>query len=106
MPESMKWAGAGRPGSHGSRFCGYVDEPETLGHDQGVIVDQALGIAQFRARFRAVPEAFMTGPPLCYRRVALTLVENVLQVDIAEPDHPDTGYLDGSDSPVSGVHHC
>jgi hypothetical protein len=56
------------------------------------------------ARLRAVPELFVPGPPLRHRLVTLTLVDDMQQVHVGEPDHPHLGYHDHRDSPVLGVH--
>jgi spermidine/putrescine transport system ATP-binding protein len=47
-----------------SRVLSDVYQPEALGQHQGVVVHGEVGVAQFRAHLRTVPELFMPRPPL------------------------------------------
>jgi hypothetical protein len=57
-------ATAVRPRQTELHVFGGIDQPETLGQHQRVIVHREAGVAKFRAHLGAVPETFVPGPPL------------------------------------------
>jgi hypothetical protein len=73
------------------------EQAEPLGDGEGVIIHRERGIAAVVAVVAGVPEPLVAGPPLGDRRVSLPLADGVGEVDVADPDDADAGYLDQRD---------
>ena len=62
VPRRQSRVGKARPSW--APASGGVDQPEALRDDQGVVSHGVSGVAQLGAHLGAVPELFVTGPPL------------------------------------------
>ena len=80
-----------------------LNETEALGDHRRVVVDREGGVPDARPKLVASPEIFVRAAPRADGFESFTLTTGVLEVHLADSDHPDVGRLDHRDASAERI---